>query len=131
SAAGGTPAPGRWGKDRDGLSLTDRQLAFYRRYGDRRYYRGCDFVNLVESLAIKRVCELFATPQVPAEKLYANVQSLSGAAANNAVYNAFLKPGDTVMGMHLSYGGHLTHGSPLNRSRRLFRLLPYTPNPTP
>ena len=100
-------------------------LAYSRRYGDRRYYRGCDYVNVVESLARKRVRELFATESVPAERLFANVQPLSGAAANNAVYEAFLEPGDTVMGMALTHGGHLTHGSEANRSGKLYQIAPY------
>ncbi|MBM4049514.1 MAG: hypothetical protein FJ279_30835, partial [Planctomycetes bacterium] len=114
--------------ERQELTNFSRQLAFHRRYSDRRYYRGCDFVNFVEALAQKRVAELFATDAVPAEQVFANVQPLSGAAANNAVYEAFLNPADVVMGMSLSFGGHLTHGSPVNRSGKHFRIVSYQPD---
>lgn len=110
-------------------------LADHRRYGDRRYYKGTDFVNFVESLAQRRVAELFATADDPAaavrvrpEDVYANVQALSGAAANNAVYAALLEPGDTIMGLDLTQGGHLTHGSPVNRSGRYYRVSAYGVN---
>jgi glycine hydroxymethyltransferase len=104
----------------------DRYLAFHRRYGDRRFYKGAEFCNIVEALAQRRAAEIFATSETPADKISVNVQSLSGAAANNAVYNAFVVPGDVVMGMALSYGGHLTHGSPFNRSGRQYKVVPYT-----
>ena len=81
-------------------------------YPGKRYYGGCEFVDIVEDIARKRACELFGAE-------HANVQPHSGAQANMAVYFAFLKPGDTVMGMNLSEGGHLTHGSPVNMSRQL------------
>ena len=111
------------------LDWDARNLAYYRRYGDRRYYKGCDYANLVEAEAIRRLCDLFATPSVPSHALYANVQSLSGAAANNAVYEALVPAESTVMGMHLSTGGHLTHGSPVNRSGKHFRIVPYVVDP--
>jgi glycine cleavage system T protein len=111
--------------ERELLDLDARHLAFYRRYGDRRYYKGCDYVNLVEAEAIRRVTQLFATREFPAHAIYANVQSLSGAAANNAVYEALVPAESTVMGMHLSTGGHLTHGSPVNRSGKHFKVVPY------
>ncbi|MCK4909746.1 MAG: hypothetical protein KAS70_07595, partial [Planctomycetes bacterium] len=104
---------------------TDRYLAFHRRYGDRRFYKGAEFCNFIEVLAQRRAAEIFANPNAPAETIFVNVQSLSGAAANNAVYNAFLTPGDTIMGLSLSYGGHLTHGSPFNRSGRQYNVIPY------
>ena len=78
-------------------------------YPGKRYYGGCEYVDIVEELARKRACELFGAD-------HANVQPHSGAQANTAVYFAMLKPGDTVMGMSLSNGGHLTHGSPVNLS---------------
>jgi len=115
--------------ERELLDWDARHLSFYRRYGDRRYYKGCDYVNLVESEAIRRVAHLFATADVPAHAIHANVQSLSGAAANNAVYEALVPAESTVMGMHLSTGGHLTHGSPVNRSGRHFRIVPYVVDP--
>ncbi|MEG0500036.1 MAG: serine hydroxymethyltransferase, partial [Rikenellaceae bacterium] len=74
-----------------------------------RYYGGCQVVDKVEQLAIDRVCELYGA-------VYANVQPHSGAQANMAVYHTILQPGDTVLGMNLSHGGHLTHGSPVNFS---------------
>jgi glycine cleavage system T protein len=117
------------------LSATDHHLSFFRRYYDRRYYKGCDTINIVESLCQQRAAELFATdrfdgpgPKITADQIYVNVQPLSGAAANNAVYNAYVKPGETVMGLHLSAGGHLTHGSPVNRSGMNFNIVPYSIN---
>lgn len=87
----------------------------------KRYYGGCQYVDIVENIAIKRACELFGAK-------YANVQPHSGAQANTAVYLALLKPGDTVMGMSLDNGGHLTHGSPANISGKYFYFVPYGVN---
>ena len=87
-------------------------------YPGRRYYGGCQFVDVVESLAIARAKALFGAE-------HANVQPHSGAQANMAVYFALLKPGDTVFGMNLSHGGHLTHGHPLNFSGKLYNIVPY------
>ena len=87
-------------------------------YPGKRYYGGCEFVDIVEDIARKRACELFGAE-------YANVQPHSGAQANMAVYFAFLKPGDTVMGMNLSEGGHLTHGSPVNMSGSYYNFVEY------
>ena len=87
-------------------------------YPGKRYYGGCECVDEVENLAIRRVCELFGAK-------YANVQPHSGAQANMAVYQALCKPGDTVLGMSLDNGGHLTHGSPVNQSGLLYRIVPY------
>lgn len=84
----------------------------------KRYYGGCQYVDIVENIAIKRACELFGCK-------YANVQPHSGAQANTAVYLALIKPGDTVMGMSLDNGGHLTHGSPANISGKYFNFVPY------
>lgn len=91
-------------------------------YPGKRYYGGCECVDIVEDLARKRACELFGAE-------HANVQPHSGAQANTAVYFAMLKPGDTVMGMSLSHGGHLTHGSPVNLSGSFFRFVPYGVSP--
>ena len=91
-------------------------------YPGKRYYGGCEFVDIVEELARKRACELFGAE-------HANVQPHSGAQANTAVYFAMLKPGDTVMGMSLSNGGHLTHGSPVNLSGSYFNFVPYGVSP--
>lgn len=87
-------------------------------YPGKRYYGGCECVDEVERLAIARVCELFGAK-------YANVQPHSGAQANMAVYQAMVKPGDTVMGMSLDNGGHLTHGSPVNQSGLLYHMVAY------
>jgi glycine hydroxymethyltransferase len=105
------------------------RLSEYRRYSDERYYKGTEYADIVEALARRRAAELFATDKLKPEDLFVNVQPLSGAPANNAVYTAFLKPGDTVMGMDLIEGGHLTHGSPVNRSGRFFNIVSYGINP--
>ena len=87
-------------------------------YPGRRYYGGCEFVDVAESLAIARAKQLFGCD-------HANVQPHSGAQANTAVYMTVVKPGDTILGMNLSHGGHLTHGHPLNFSGRYFKVVPY------
>jgi glycine hydroxymethyltransferase len=87
-------------------------------YPGRRYYGGCEFVDIVEDLAIKRAKELFAAEHV-------NVQPHSGSQANMAVYFSQLQPGDTILAMDLSHGGHLTHGSPVNFSGKFFKVVPY------
>ncbi len=87
-------------------------------YPDKRYYGGCECVDVVEKIAIERACKLFGAD-------HANVQPHSGAQANTAVYFALLKPGDTVLGMNLAHGGHLTHGSPVNMSGSYFNFVPY------
>ena len=108
------------------LADTEAQLARFRRYGDRRYYRGNDYTNLVEALAQRRCAALFANARIPADGLYVNVQALSGAAANNAVYEALLEPDDTILGLALAHGGHLSHGAAVNRSGRRFRASSYS-----
>lgn len=90
-------------------------------YSGKRYYGGCECVDVVETLAIERAKKLFGCD-------YANVQPHSGAQANMAVFVAMLKPGDTVMGMNLDHGGHLTHGSPVNFSGLYFHIVPYGVN---
>jgi glycine hydroxymethyltransferase len=87
-------------------------------YPGRRYYGGCQYVDIVESLAIERAKQLFGAEHV-------NVQPHSGSQANMAVYFAVLKPGDTILGMNLAHGGHLTHGSPVNFSGMLYRVVSY------
>ncbi|UTV27127.1 serine hydroxymethyltransferase [Photobacterium atrarenae] len=87
-------------------------------YPGKRYYGGCEYVDKAEQLAIDRACQLFGAE-------YANVQPHSGSQANNAVYMALLNAGDTVLGMSLAHGGHLTHGSPVNFSGRLYNIVPY------
>jgi glycine hydroxymethyltransferase len=107
----------------------DARLAHFRRYSDPRYYKGVEYADVVEALARRRCAELFAANGFSPEQIYVNVQALSGAPANNAVYSALVSPGDTVMGMNLLYGGHLTHGSPANRSGKLYHIVPYTIDP--
>ena len=87
-------------------------------YPGKRYYGGCQYVDVVEDLARQRACELFGAE-------HANVQPHSGAQANLAVYFGLLEPGDTILGMNLSHGGHLTHGSPVNMSGKYFNIVPY------
>lgn len=90
-------------------------------YPGKRYYGGCEYVDVIENLAIERAKKLFGSEHVC-------VQPHSGASANMAVYQAFLKPGDTVMGLNLDHGGHLTHGSPVNMSGKYFNVVPYGVN---
>ncbi len=90
-------------------------------YPGKRYYGGCEDVDIVETIAIERAKKLFGAK-------YANVQAHSGAQANTAVYVALLQPGDTVMGMSLAHGGHLTHGSPVNISGKIYNFVPYGTN---
>ncbi|ACX87045.1 serine hydroxymethyltransferase [Pectobacterium parmentieri] len=87
-------------------------------YPGKRYYGGCEYVDIVEQLAIDRAKALFGAD-------YANVQPHSGSQANFAVYTALLQPGDTILGMNLAHGGHLTHGSPVNLSGKLYNVIPY------
>ena len=90
-------------------------------YPGKRYYGGCQYVDIVEDIARNRACELFGAK-------FANVQPHSGAQANQAVYLALVEPGDTIMGMNLAHGGHLTHGSPVNSSGKLYNFVPYGVN---
>ena len=92
-------------------------------YPGKRYYGGCECVDIVENIACERACKLFGAE-------HANVQPHSGAQANTAVYFALLKPGDTVLGMNLAHGGHLTHGSPVNISGSYYNFVPYGVDPT-
>jgi glycine hydroxymethyltransferase len=113
---------------RDGEDLVldlAHQLAYYRRYADRRFYKGADYVHFVETLAQRRCAACFANQRVEAGDIYVNVQALSGAAANLAIYDALMEAGDTLMGMDLFQGGHLTHGSEFNISGRRYRVVSY------
>src|ERR687896_483232 len=101
-----------------GSALTNK---YAEGYPGKRYYGGCEFVDMAEALAIERAKKLFGAP-------WANVQPHSGSQANQAVYTAALKPGDTILGMSLAHGGHLTHGSPVNLSGRLYRVVSYQLN---
>ncbi len=105
------------------------RLTYFRRYSDPRYYKGTEYADAVEALARRRCAEAFATPKFSANQIYVNVQPLSGAPANNAVYTALLTPGDTIMGMNLLHGGHLSHGSSVNRSGKLFKVIHYNVDP--
>jgi len=87
-------------------------------YPGKRYYGGCEFVDMAETIAIERAKKLFGAP-------WANVQPHSGSQANQAVYTSVLKPGDTILGMSLAHGGHLTHGSPVNLSGKLYKVVSY------
>ncbi len=107
----------------------EKQITYFRRYSDPRYYKGVENVDILEELARRRCAELFANDLVNPEQIYVNVQPLSGAPANNAVYHALLEPGDVIMGMNLFHGGHLTHGSPVNRSGKLYKAFHYCVNP--
>lgn len=118
----------RFMSESDILDYTAR-LTYYRRYADPRYYKGVEYADTIESLARRRCAEVFATDKYSADQFYVNVQPLSGAPANNAVYTALINPGDTIMGMNLLHGGHLTHGSSVNRSGKLFNVVHYTVSP--
>jgi glycine hydroxymethyltransferase len=118
----------RWMQAEEILDL-ERSLNRYRRDSDPRYYKGVEYANAIEALARRRCAEAFAANGVTADQLYVNVQALSGAPANNAVYHALVQPGDTVMGMNLLHGGHLSHGSPVNRSGKYYNIVHYTVNP--
>ena len=114
--AEGYPRPETRTMSQEDIMNYGMQLGTYRRYSDPRYYKGVEYVDMVEALAKRRCAELFAANGYEADDLYINVQALSGAPANNAVYTALLKPGDSILGMDLLHGGHLSHGSPVNRS---------------
>ena len=115
----------RWMNESEILNFPAR-LSHYRRYSDPRYYKGVEYADIIESLARRRCAEVFATNQISANDLYVNVQPLSGAPANNAVYGALIQPGDTILGMNLLHGGHLSHGSSVNRSGKLYKAIHYT-----
>jgi glycine hydroxymethyltransferase len=107
----------------------EQQLASYRRFADPRYYKGVEYADVVEALARRRCAEAFAANGLKPEELFVNVQPLSGAPANNAVYHALLEPGAVVLGMNLLHGGHLTHGSPVNRSGKFYKAVHYKVDP--
>jgi glycine hydroxymethyltransferase len=107
----------------------EARLAFYRRYSDPRYYKGVEYADSIEALARRRCAEAFAANETNADEIFVNVQALSGAPANNAVYHALVQPGETVMGMNLLHGGHLSHGSPANRSGKYYNVVHYGVDP--
>lgn len=115
----------RWMSEAEILDYPAR-LAYYRRHGDPRYYKGTEYADLVEALARRRAAEAFATDEVSADQIYVNVQALSGAPANNAVYHALVEPGSVVMGLNLLHGGHLSHGSSVNRSGKYYKIVHYS-----
>jgi glycine hydroxymethyltransferase len=113
----------------DELLDYEARLIHYRRYSDPRYYKGVEYADTVEALARRRCAELFAANGHSPDELLVNVQALSGAPANNAAYYALIQPGDVILGMDLLHGGHLSHGSPANRSGRLYRAFHYGVDP--
>ncbi len=127
--AEGYPSGFMEGEEEAILADMDFQLARYRRYGDRRFYKGCEYADLVETIAARRAAGLFGTEKTPPQNIFANVQPLSGSVAISAVYDAFVRPGETVMGMSLMHGGHLTHGSEFNRSGKQYRIVSYEVDP--
>jgi glycine hydroxymethyltransferase len=115
----------RWMHEEEILDYPMR-LAHYRRYSDPRYYKGVEYADVVEALARRRAAETFAANGYSADQIYVNVQALSGGPANNAVYHALIDLGSTVMGLNLLHGGHLSHGSSVNRSGKWFKAVHYT-----
>ena len=115
----------RWMSEDEILDYPAR-LAEYRRNGDPRYYKGVEYADVVEALARRRAAEAFAANGFSADQIYVNVQALSGAPANNAVYQALVPLGETVMGLNLLHGGHLSHGSSVNRSGKWYKAIHYT-----
>jgi glycine hydroxymethyltransferase len=115
----------RWMSEKEILDYPAR-LSDYRRNGDPRYYKGVEYADVVESLARRRAAEAFAANGFTADQIFVNVQALSGAPANNAVYQALVNLGDTIMGLSLLHGGHLSHGSSVNRSGKWFKAVHYT-----
>jgi glycine hydroxymethyltransferase len=127
--AEGYPDPATRGLTEEAILDYDLQLARYRRLADQRYYKGVEYANILEALARRRAADAFAANDVPAEQIRANVQPLSGSPANSAVYAALVPIGSTVMGMDLLHGGHLTHGSPANRSGKPYEVVSYGIDP--
>ena len=107
------------------LENVDARVQDYRGFGNRRYYKGAEFADLVESIAERRAAGAFATDRCRAADIRANVQALSGSAANLAIYQALLDPGDTMLAMALAEGGHLTHGSPYSITGRQYNAVFY------
>jgi len=105
------------------------QLAFYRRYADRRFYKGKDYVNLLESLAQRKCAQAFAHDAIRPEHIHVNIQPLSGTPANLGVYWTLMEPGDTLMGLDLYQGGHLSHGSEFNISGQRYGVVSYGVDP--
>jgi glycine hydroxymethyltransferase len=123
--AEGYPRPESRRQSEEEILDFERELALYRRYSDPRYYKGVEYADILEALTRRRAAELFAANGVSADQIYVNVQPLSGAPANNAVYTALLQPGDTIMGLDLNHGGHLSHGSKVHRSGKVYNSIAY------
>lgn len=128
--AEGYPRPETRTMSQEKIMDFDLQLGTYHRYSDPRYYKGVEYVDMVEALAKRRCAELFSSNGYDPDDLYVNVQALSGAPANNAVYTALIQPGDAILGMDLLHGGHLSHGSPVNRSGLFYNAFHYTVDPS-
>jgi len=107
----------------------DRLLTEYKRFSDARYYKGVEYADILEGVAGQRAAEAFAANGKTALDIYVNVQPLSGGPANNAVYHGLVELGDTVMGMNLLHGGHLSHGSRVNRSGEFYNIVSYAVDP--
>ena len=127
--AEGYPREGSRQQTESDLLDLDAELALYRRHSDPRYYKGVEYADVLEALTRRRAAELFATNGISANQLYVNVQPLSGAPANSAVYTALLQPGDTILGLNLNDGGHLSHGTRINRSGKHYNGVFYFVNP--
>src|SRR5512134_2947023 len=115
----------RWMTEAEILDYPAR-LGNYRRRGDPRYYKGVEYADTAEALARRRAAEAFAANGFSADQIFVNIQALSGAPANNAVYSALLNIGDTVLGLNLLHRGHLSHGSSVNRSGKYYKAVHYT-----
>ena len=107
----------------------DKLLTEYRRYSDDRYYKGVEYADILEGIACQRAAQAFSNDEKTALDIYVNVQPLSGGPANNAVYHGLVNIGDTVMGMNLLHGGHLSHGSRVNRSGEFYNIVSYAVDP--
>ncbi len=117
------------GLTEDELFDYDKLLTEYRRYSDDRYYKGVEYADILEGIACQRAAQAFANNEKTALDIYVNVQPLSGGPANNAVYHGLVNIGDTVMGMNLLHGGHLSHGSRVNRSGEFYNIVSYAVDP--
>ncbi len=127
--AEGLPAARMTAGPSEHLKDVEWQLAANRRYADRRYYKGVHLTDFAEALAQRRCAEAFASGSVQPEHLHVNVQALSGGIANLAVYEALMQAGETLMGMDLYEGGHLSHGSHFNQSGQRYRVVSYAVDP--
>ncbi|MEM8857066.1 MAG: serine hydroxymethyltransferase [Chloroflexota bacterium] len=123
--AEGYPRESSRGQTEEEILDFEKELAIYRRNSDPRYYKGVEYADVVEALCRRRAAELFSANGVQPEDMYVNVQTLSGGPANSCLYTAILKPGDTIMGLKLADGGHLSHGAPVNRSGSVYKSISY------